>query len=485
MQEVERKKRKSRPWLRPALLGLSVLAAAVILWLALTPGKEPAASTASPAAEAHADTRGLLAEHGTEEVASLRVTRADGSGWTATADGQGGLTVSDGNETFPMRASLADFLLWDAATVQYTDVLAEDFAALGEPASAFGLDPADLTVEIAYTDGTGLTLRIGGDFSGAESFYYMTAEGDPRLLALDVSTAEDFGIGFRQLIDLEQLAIHAARIDRITLEDESGVREWALEGSVTDPDAIDRWMLTEPFRYPADGEVIRNLKSNAANLYLSGYIGPATPERLAACGLDRPRAVLTVHMAAGTTLSEDGSHTVDWPEETVTVQVGAAENEAQDYVRVKDEVCLMNRFHLLSLDAAPADTLARQPVLTSLSNLASLTWRTEAGETVWRVTRTETEEGEAVNTVTRDGEEISWPVFRQRYEDMMRVSVADALPEGYVCAAPHTVWTFETVTGVTHTIALSDYDPSHDAVTVDGAAFFYMQKNALTMEIEE
>ena len=152
---------------------------------------------------------------------------------------------------------------------------------------------------------------------------------------------------------------------------------------------------------------------------------------------------------------------------------------------MKDEVCLMNHFHLLSLDAAPADTLARQPVLTSLSNLASLTWRTEAGETVWRVTRTETEEGETVNTVTRDGEEISWPVFRQRYEDMMRVSVADALPEGYVCAAPHTVWTFETVTGVTHTIALSDYDPSHDAVTVDGAAFFYMQKNALTMEIAE
>ena len=63
--------------------------------------------------------------------------------------------------------------------------------------------------------------------------------------------------------------------------------------------------------------------------------------------------------------------------------------------------------------------------------------------------------------------------------------LADALPEGYVCAAPHTVWTFETVTGVTHTIALSDYDPSHDAVTVDGASFFSMQKNALTMEIEE
>ena len=49
----------------------------------------------------------------------------------------------------------------------------------------------------------------------------------------------------------------------------------------------------------------------------------------------------------------------------------------------------------------------------------------------------------------------------------------------------HTVWTFETVTGVIHTIALSDYDLSHDAVTVDGSAYFYMQKNALTLDVPE
>jgi hypothetical protein len=34
-------------------------------------------------------------------------------------------------------------------------------------------------------------------------------------------------------------------------------------------------------------------------------------------------------------------------------------------------------------------------------------------------------------------------------------------------------------------VALSEYDPSHDAVTLDGAAFFYMQKNALTLDAQE
>ncbi len=485
MQKIERKQRRSRPWLRPVLLAALLVAAGVILWLALSPAKEKAADPSASAAPRE-DTRGLLADHTLEEVISIRTENADGTGWTATADGQGGLIVTDGTETYDMRASLAGFLLADAATVQYTEVLAEDLAALPDKPSAFGLDPARQTVTITYTDGTSLVLRIGNDFADDESFYYMTTDGDRRLLALDVSTAEDFGIGFRHLIDVEQLVIHPARIDRITLEDADGRREWALEGSVTDPDAIDRWMLTEPFRYPAEGSMIQNLKKNAANLYLSAYIGPVNAERLAACGLDAPSAVITVHMAAGTTLSEDGSHTVDWDEETVTVTVGAAESEMQDYVRVKDEIYLMNHFHVLGLlDARPADTLTRYAVLTALSNLEAVTLRTADAETVWQVTRTETAEGETLHTVTRNGEELPWSVFRQRYEEMMRATVAGALTEGFAPGEPHTVWTFETVTGITHTVALSEYDPSHDAVTLDGAAFFYMQKNALTLDAQE
>ena len=486
MQKVDRKERRSRLWLRPVLLATALLAVAVILWLTLTPPGEKPEDTASVSATSRVDTRGLLSEHSEEDVVSIRVQNADGTGWTAVADGSGGLTVTDGNDTYPMKASLAGFLLADAATVQYTEVLADSVDELKDGLAAFGLDPPALTVNIAYTDGTELVLRIGGDFSGETSLYYMQANNDPRLLALDVSTAEDFGIGFRQLIDVDQLAIQSARIDRITLEDDNGIREWVLEGSITDPDAIDRWMLTQPFRYAADGTMIQNLKSNAANLYLSGYIGPANPERLADYGLDVPTAVITVHMAAGTTLSDDGSQTVDWDEETVTVIVGAAESGIQDYVRVKDTVYLMNHFHVLGLmDADPADTLIRQPVLTSLSNLEKLTLKTEENKTVWMVTRTENENGETENSVTCNGEEMAWFVFQQRYEDMLRVSVAGALPEGFACGEPHTVWTFETVTGVIHTIALSDYDPSHDAVIVDGSAYFYMQKNALTLDVPE
>ncbi len=394
--------------------------------------------------------------------------------------GEGGAHVIARGEVYPMKASMARFLLNDVAILQATDTLAEDRAALPDDETLFGLDPARETVTVTYTDGTSVTFRVGSRCDeGDVVFYYMAVDGDPRLYALDVNAAEDLGLEAAQLIAADSLDIQVPRIDRIEVEDASGRRVWQLEGEITDPDAIDRWVLAEPFRYPADGEAIGNLKKNCANMYLNSYVGPASATDLAALGLEEPTAVITVHMAAGLT------YRGMFEEETVTVVVGGLRGDIQRYVLVNGSVYQITAFHISGVvDTVPADTLTRYPVLTSLSNLGSLTRASADGTVVWSLTRETGPEGERVTAVTRNGEAMGYEAFTQRYNRMLAATVAGILPEGYVPGAPHTVWTFDTVTGITHTIALSDYDQSHDAVTVDGETFFYMRKNALGMEAE-
>ena len=493
MQKVDRKRRRSRPGLRVALLVLSGIAALVLaVWLTwalarprwmsdLLPGLFRPEATEIPARESGWR---LLTEYGPDEVAGVTVTLRDGEVWMALPDGEGGLVVTTDSGSWPVKSAMADRILEEASQLMVTDVLAEDLSALPDGPSAFGLEPARETVTVTYADGASLTFRVGSRYDGGdEIFYYMVVEDDPRLFALDVNTAEDLGFGAAQLIDVTQPVLQAARMDRISVEDGAGRRTWLLEGSIADGDAIDRWVLAEPFRYPADGEMITNLKTNAANLHLNSFIGEAGAELLTACGLDEPAAVIRIHMAPG--LTYDGT---DWPESEVTLTVGALASELQRYVLVDGAVYLTSDLRIRGLlDASPADTLTRYPVRASLSNLESLTRTDAAGEVSWRVDREGLAEGAHPSVAfTAEGREeaMAWSVFGARYSRMLLVTVDGRLPQGFTPGEPHTVWRFRTVTGAEHTIALADYDGSHDAVTVDGAAFFYLRKGALSMDGE-
>ena len=481
MQSVEHKKRRGRPRLRLILLILAGLAAAALaVWFA-APGwvrgllglKEP------DLAPAPTEPPVVLVSREESEVRAVDVTLETGEHWRAETAGDG-MTVMTADGVFPVKSALARMLIADTAVLQATRVLSADRSTLSGSDADFGLDPARETVTVTYADGTAFTFRVGSRCDDADQrFYYMTVDGDPRLFALDVTTAEDLGLEARQLIDAGRLDIQSARIDRIEVESGGLRRVWELDGEITDADAVDRWMLTEPVRYPADAEAIANLKQNCVNLYLNGYIGPADEASRAAHGLDEPYAVITIHMAAGTT------YRGTYVEETVTVRAGGLREGLQRFAEVNGGIYQISAFHVSGIvDARPEDTLSRYPVRTALGNLETLILE-KGGETVtWRITREKNADGETVSSVTRNGEPMGWEAFAQRYNRMIGASAAGTLPEGYVPGEPHTRWIFRSVGGEEHIIGLSDYDASHDAVAVDGAACFYIRKNALSMDAE-
>jgi len=112
------------------------------------------------------------------------------------------------------------------------------------------------------------TLRIGSAPQYENSWQYAQLDGDTRLLSVSRGLAEECYVTRGSLHSVEQLTIHADRLDEITLLNAEGeiTQQWRLNGAITNADAQDRWMLTTPVSYPADGTAMNTLRKSAANI---------------------------------------------------------------------------------------------------------------------------------------------------------------------------------------------------------------------------
>lgn len=502
MQSVEKKKKKSGSRMMQTGIALLALCAAAVAVFLLLSRAEPAPSAEAPRETAPARPASYsvpIPGHSDEDITGLSVALGTGERWSGVLE-DGSLRIQSGGETFSADPVYARLLLLNAAALESQTVVAEDRAAYADRAAEFGLETPQETVTVTYADGGALTAVIGtAEAAGEVSGRYMVLEGRPELFVVENSVWKDLYIEAHILRPVGQPVVHAARIDRVTLTDDAGVRVWALDAGITDPDAKDRWSLTQPYRYAADGDAMDTLKKNLELLRMGTWVAEATEEARSAYGFDRPRAVITAHMAAGTvmTAGPDGAAAPrDFPEGDFTVAVGNPRNDMVDYVLWEDAVYTMPHWMVSGvLDTDPLNTLTRYPVLTSLSNLKHLTVETPDGVRVWIVTRRERVAenntlvtdyaGRVVTDVslTLNGEPADWDAFSVQYSRLLQAEVSGVLPADWESDStpPHTLFTFETETGTVHTIALTDYDAFADAVWVDGAAVFYIKKGALAL----
>ena len=486
MQPIEKKQRKSIPHLRLwLLLGCAAALAGVSTAVILLNQKEAYVPSGN------VSTYQELVTKEEAEVASVTVTLRSGETWTLTRNANGDMAMAD-EPSFALDSTMVTNVMDAARIVSWEDTLSEDPAEYEDRLSEFGLDEPRCVATFTYTDDTSATIRIGSRSDDLDSsFYYMLVDGHPGLYALDLSTAQALTVEKQLLHAVTQPEIHKVRIDSISIQKGDALLCWQLDGAITDADAEDRWMLTSPTLYPAEGETMTNMRTNLSNLRVGSYIAEATPENLTAYGFDEPRMVLTVHMAAGTVglTDDDGVYTpTDYPEGTVTLTVGGEKSDVVDYVLF--EGCIYTAAHYslsVFMDAKAEDTVTRYPLRVTLSNLSTLRVEKDGAELVWQVTREAvTDENgdiqydddgnaEYTSTVTRNGEAFSWDAFETAYDQLLITTVSGTLPEGWSATEePHTVLTFSTVTGTEHTLALTRFDALHDAVICDGGCLFYL-----------
>ena len=483
MLQVGKKRGKpGRKWI--LWLAVLALAAAGVFLLFQISTEEPL-----PVRE---DFRGALMDHEPSEIRRIRIQLRDQTPWTAVRNAAGDLEL-EGEEGMILDSALGERIEDALAHLMYEEILTEDPSDYADRPEEFGLDHPALIAEAEYTDGSSVTLRIG-DGSGLEDrdIRFMTVDGDPRLYAVAGSLMDDLGVEQALLHPVTQPEIQAGRVDRITVRNGEGVliAEWALEGAVTDADAAANWMVTYPFRYPADQDLVSGLKKNAANLRLGMYVCEGTEQAKAEYGLETPQYDLEIHLSAGTTgrIGEDGAYDVrEWEEESLHFLIGNPRSEMTDYCLFGGTVYTLNHFTVSSITGTdPIDTAARYPVTVPLESLSSMEIVREDGGTVrfelTRFSEPAEEEGGEERTVTRclrNGEELPWTVFEAAYERWLVVNVSGRLPESWQKKETREKYIFRTVSGREHAVELSEFDAMHDAVTVDGCTLFYLIRNGM------
>ena len=157
------------------------------------------------------------------------------------------------------------------------------------------------------------------------------------------------------------------------------------------------------------------------------------------------------------------------------------------YVRFGDEIFTISHFSVnVFTQTDPLSTVARYTVATPLNSLESVTVEKAECADEYRIEKIEetqnteqTEETQQYRCL-KNGEEISYDTFSAAWERLLTVTVSGRLPKDWELKESHTKYTLRTVSGGAHTIALSDYDGMHDAVTMDGHTLFYLIKGGMT-----
>ena len=495
MQKVERQKHRDQG--RKRLAGL--LLCGVLLIAGVTAGVLLRNRAQEETEHTHQHIAGAITARDAEDLLSLTVTRRGQEPWTAVREADGSLRLEpeDASEpnTWIVDDSIANRLVDAAVNLTYEDIFTDNRSDWEPDEEDFGLKDPLVTAVFRYTDGSEVTARFGGSADPEDNaYYYMTVDGDNRLYAVAAGTVEDLDTGKELLHPVHMLQIRQALLDRITIRNGDGTirQEWTLQGKVSDRDAAENWLLTAPFVYPADYDAMKNLRDSAENLRLGIYIGNAEEEALKQCSLDKPTAIIELHMAEGSTgtVSDFGVYdVVDWEERTETLILGSSKSEMVDYVRFGDEIYTISRFSVgIFTETDPLTTVARYAVATPLNSLESVMVEKPEGTVHYALVRTE-DAGEAEQAddeetlryrCMRNGKEISYDAFSAAWERLLTVTVSGRLPAGWQMKEPHTKYTLRTVSGGTHTIELSDYDGMHDAVTLDGHTCFYLIKGGMT-----
>ena len=494
MQTVRKKTRHTGEKRRLLLLAaLALLAALGVADLILTPADAPvAADRVDPSVQ--------LTQYAPAEVASITIRRGSEIPWTAENTADSAL-VLQGEDGFALTPAESADLLEAARALVAEDVLTDDPAEYRDHLADFGLDAPELEARIVYTDGAEVTLRVG-DKGPDGAWRYMLLGGDDRLFAFSNGSVDALFVNRDTLRKVSQPPLHKARIDRVTLHTPAGVIEWTLEGDIHDADAIDRWQITQPFQYPADAAAMTRLLTSVAGVHLGAYVGPATPEKLAACGFDAPRLTIDVHLAAGTIATNSASgaaEAVDYPDQTLTYVIGGEKSDLIDYVLFDGHLYTTSRFNIgMFLDYDVRATMSRYPVMVALGNLAKLTIIDPHATHEYVLTRTERvaannelvtdEDGSVLYdvTVTRNGEPYDYDAFAAVYNVWSLVTVSGVLPEGeYTLEEPPYRYIFTDVDGTVHEVGLTTFDALHDAVIVDGHAAFYLIKGGFTAPLPQ
>lgn len=162
----------------------------------------------------------------------------------------------------------------------------------------YGLDPAALTVECTYTDGTFCRLFVGNETAGNSEIYYFRMEGrdDVYLNLFDISFFQGEQYWLSDDIfgdDADDVTIGTMKLSGSAFDKEVVVSPNDAADK-TSPYYGSKYVITSPFSCMADDYLITLLTNELTELVADEAVcAHPTADDLARYGLDKPYLVLT------------------------------------------------------------------------------------------------------------------------------------------------------------------------------------------------
>ena len=142
-----------------------------------------------------------------------------------------------------------------------------------ENLSNYGLDPAQMQVEIELDDGTNQTVQFGS-FTSARDGVFMKFSGSDALYVYDLDSYSILENAAKAMRDL-MIDIDAERLDTIEIMRVNGSRIPITMTKIPESlkVGLESWMLTSPFTAIANAEAVSLVKSFFASPRYSSFVG--------------------------------------------------------------------------------------------------------------------------------------------------------------------------------------------------------------------
>lgn len=473
-----------------------ILAAAFVLLLPALKERFPSKTAQKYQTE---PTYRLIDERDPQTLQSITVSHLDGETYTLVYR-NGTLTLAaDGGEPEAVSAACAENFLKYATEIVVEDTVAEDAGEVRDNLSDMGLDPPQIEVDVAYSDGSAVTLFLGYN-QPSMSYHYFQWSGDSAVYLCNSGVYETFEYTADMLLSVTQPSVVSSLIERISIR--HGGEEPIVCGFLSDGDGAVTGTLQSPFAYPMSAEAAETLLGAATNFRLGARLKPVTDENRTLYGLDAPQTVVEISQRAGLySLTDSQGVLQSYPMEpsVVTLTIGGQDGDFFRYCEYEGTCYRVSAFltaAFLRADAMDYPTL--HPADMGAETVRSIVVQTGGGtldvraeysERVLPNNELETDEnGNVVYVVdaSLNGEPISAEAFDGLVERLKEMAVSGALetlsePDG----APQWQMTLTTAQGKSRTLAAYPMDAFQDVLAVDGVAAHYISKEAPDIALGE
>ena len=427
----------------------------------------------------------MLLARPAEEIASVVIAPRDSAAYPLIRK-EGGF-VLQGQENAELRASVMDEITLSLGKVPAEAVvLTELNPAQGLTKAAFGLEPPQARISIAYQDGETIELLLGNLAPNEDrpQRYCMIA-GDPRLYTMLEADSTVFFHEMEYLLAFDQPSIDPSLLDSINV---TGGVVWQADYTPSG------WQMEKPFRYPLSLMRMDALLNRIESMGFEALLGTEASLDLTVYGLDTPEVTVKLTQAATVIAGEtENGQQVSFPvaEREYHLKLGKDTGKSGVYLSWEGRVFKASNFLLgFWKTLNPRDLVLLNPVNLQVNDLCevsvaapgiSATFEVRMVESIAENNQIATDEyGQTLYdmAVRRAGEpnDMDAEAFAAWYTKLASLSGDGTLPENFALSGESRATVILANSHLTRVIDFYPYDPLHDAMAVDGVALFYIQK---------